>query len=364
MPVQLGIVGCGDVAFRTYIPALELIQECGPVVACFDPIQERAERAAAMFPNATAYTTYEAFLAHPGLEGMLNLTPAPLHHDTSIAAFDAGLHVYTEKPISDTVQRAQDLIAYAKQKSKILLCAPAIMATRRWQWIKSFTQNGRLGKLTLATAQQANMGPAGWRAYTGDPSVFYQRGVGPMVDIGVYPLTAITGLFGPAKRVQAMGGTSIPERTVTIERLAGQKITVTSYDHMLVSLDFGNGSFAQLLASFATPKSKAPGMEVHGEKGSLSVAAETWYNGDGPIDLFLRDETLDGLEGWMEEVKAPESRELTSLIGAGPAHFVDVIEGRAAPILTAEHATHVLEIMLKAEQSIESGCAIDLTTTF
>jgi predicted dehydrogenase len=66
----------------------------------------------------------------------------------------------------------------------------------------------------------------------------------------------------------------------------------------------------------------------------------------------------------MEEVKAPESRELTSLIGAGPAHFVDVIEGRAAPILTAEHATHVLEIMLKAEQSIESGCAIDLTTTF
>ena len=33
------------------------------------------------------------------------------------------------------------------------------------------------------------MGPAEWRAYTGDPAVFYKPGVGPLIDIGVYPLT-------------------------------------------------------------------------------------------------------------------------------------------------------------------------------
>jgi len=364
MTVQLGIIGCGDVAFRTYIPALQLIEETGPVTACFDPILERAERAAGNFAHATAYSTFDAFLAHPGLAGAINLTPAPLHNVTSTAAFEAGLHVFTEKPVSSTVAEAQALMAHAKRKDRLLLCAPAVMATPRMQWIKSFIDRGRLGRLTLATAQMASMGPAGWRGYTGDPAVFYTPGVGPMVDLGVYPLHAITGMFGPAKRLQAFGGTTIPVRDVLIERLAGQKINVTSYDHMLVSLDFGNVSFAQLLASFAMPNTKAPVLEIHGDRGSLSVSIETWYNGDGPVDLFLRDESLDGLDGWMDDVSGPDSSGKSNLIGSGPGHFVDVIAGRATPILTAEHATHVLEIMLRAAEAIETGRTIELETTF
>lgn len=364
MAVQLGMIGCGDVAFRTYIPALEEITETAPVTACFDPIAERAERAAAKFPGVRAYSTYGAFLAHDGLVGAINLTPAPVHYETSIAAFDAGLHVYTEKPISGSVEQAQALIDHAKQRDSILLCAPAIMATPRFQWLKAIVQEGRLGRLTLATAQQANMGPAGWRGYTGDPAVFYTAAVGPLVDIGVYPLHAITGLFGPAKRVQAFGGAAIPKRNVLIDRLAGQTIDVFGFDHALLSLDFGNLSYAQVLASFAVPRSKAPGLEIHGENGSISISAKTWYNGDAPVDIFLRDDSLLGVEGWMNDVPPPMAVAESSLIGAGPAHFVDVIEGKTAPILTPEHARHVLEIMLKAGESIEAGCALDLETTF
>src|SRR6185312_12701090 len=113
--------------------------------------------------------------------------------------------------------------------------------------------------------QQANMGPAAWRVYTGDPAVFYTPGVGPMIDLGVYALHAITGILGPVKRIQAMGGISIPERNVLIDRLAGQKIAVSTPDHILLHLDFGNATFGQVLASFATPRSKAPALEVHGE---------------------------------------------------------------------------------------------------
>jgi hypothetical protein len=48
------------------------------------------------------------------------------------------------------------------------------------------------------------------------------------------------------------------------------------------------------------------------------------------------------------------------LIQAGPEHFVAVLEGTEAPILTAEHATHVLEIILAARVSIEEGCAVEV----
>ena len=361
--IQLGIIGCGDVATRTYIPALHSLTARAQVTACFDPIEARAQYAASLFPGATAYTTLDGLLGHAGLTGVFNLTPAPFHKETTTAALAKGLHVFTEKPIAANVAEAQELMAYARQQDRLLLSAPAVMATARFRWIKKMVDEGRLGRLTLATAQMANMGPAGWRAYTGDPAVFYAANVGPVLDIGVYPLHAITGLFGPAKRVQAMGAITIPERNVLIPRLAGQTVQVGANDHMLIHLDFG-GAFAQLLASFAVPASKAPALEIHGTNGTVSVALDQWYNAQGPVDITIRDDTLLGIQGWINGVSSPEPTGHPNLIGCGPDHFVACLLGEEAPILTGEHATHVLEIILKAEESVTAGRALPLETSF
>ena len=85
----------------------------------------------------------------------------------------------------------------------------------------------------------ANMGPAAWRGYTGDPSVFYGPGVGPLLDTGVYALHAVTGLLGPARRVQAFGTVAIPRRPILIPRLQGQEVEVSTNDLVLLHLDFG-----------------------------------------------------------------------------------------------------------------------------
>jgi len=360
---NLGIIACGDVAFRTYIPGIQAVAERATVVAAFDPLAERAERAAALFPNATAYTTLEEFLAHPGLEGVFNLTPAPFHRETNARALDAGLHVFSEKPLAASVAECQALIAHAGRAGNLLLCAPAVMVTDRFRWIKRLIQEGQIGAPTLATAQMANMGPAGWSDYTGDPGVFYKKGVGPLLDIGVYSLHGITGIFGPAKRVQAFGGIAIPERTVTIPRFAGQTVTVETNDHMLLHLDFGANRFAQILASFAVPASRAPSMEFHATGGSVSIAMESWYAAAGGVDVFRREATASNPAGWERSVP-PDGNPDEHLIGAGPRHFAGVIRGEEAPVLTAEHATHVLEIMLKAQESTTAGCALELATTF
>jgi predicted dehydrogenase len=361
--IHLGVIGCGDVAFRTYFPALDELVGQAQVSAVFDVLPERANRAAARFPGAAAYTTMEEFLAHPGMDGVLNLTPAPFHRDTTTAALDAGLHVLSEKPIAGTVEDAQALIAHAKKRGKHLLVAPAVMASNRFRWLRDVLGNGRLGKITFATGQYGTMGPAGWRQYTGDPGVFYKKGVGPVLDLGVYPLHGITGLIGPAKRVQAFGGVQIPERKVQIKRLAGQSIEVEENDVEMIHLDFG-GAFASIIASFAIPGSRAPLMEIHGTQGSMSLSTGRFYDARGPVEFMFRDDSLLGIDGWMTDVRNPEQEGNSNLIGAGAEHFVSVIKGEEDPILTAEHATHILEIMLAAKQSIREGRAIDLTTTF
>ena len=102
---KFGIIACGDVAFRTYIPGILAVADRATVVATFDPLAERAEQAAALFPNATAYTSLDELLGHAGIQGVFNLTPAPFHREMNARALDAGLHVFSEKPLAATVAR-------------------------------------------------------------------------------------------------------------------------------------------------------------------------------------------------------------------------------------------------------------------
>ena len=365
MTVSLGIVGCGDVAFRTYFPGLEPVIADGSaeVAVCFDPVLERAERAAALFPGAQPVVSLDALLEHPGLCAAVNLTPAPLHNEITTALLKRDLHVFSEKPLAATVAEGQGLIELARQRGKVLFCAPAVMATGRFRWLKQVLAAGKIGKPTLGVAQMANMGPSAWRGYTGDPSVFYGPGVGPLIDTGVYVLHALTGLLGPVKRVAAFGGIAIPKRTVLIERLLGQEITVGTNDQMLIHLDFGDTVFAQVLSSFAVPRSKAPALELHGTLGSISITMSEWYDANGATDILIRDESPLGIEDW-QTVYPPLPSPHGNLIGAGVPHFIAHIQGEEDPILTAEHACHVLDVMLKAGEAAKSGESIAVDTSF
>ncbi|HEU4321998.1 MAG TPA: Gfo/Idh/MocA family oxidoreductase [Roseiflexaceae bacterium] len=362
--VNLGVIGCGDVAFASYLPGLGGMLDRLNVAACFDIRAERAERAAALYPNAQAYTDYAAFLAHPGMEAVLNLTPAPLHYEITTAALRAGKHVYSEKPLASRLEDARALIEQARASGLLFLCAPGTVVTPRMRWLKGLLDERRLGRPTLATAQIAAMGPAAWRQYTGDPAVFYSPSVGPLIDNGVYLLHAITGLFGPARRVQALGAIAIPQRKVLIPERYGETVEVSANDHMLLHLDFGDATFAQVLSSFAVARSKAPALEVHCTQGSVSISLESWYMPDGPIDIYRSDDSIHGIEGWVQQARLPGRAQSRGTLVDGLSHFVGCLEGRETPALTPEHALHVLEIMLAAERSAREGRALELETNF
>jgi predicted dehydrogenase len=364
----LGVIGAGDVAVRTYAPGLAPLADRALPVVIFDADPARAELLAADLaarglPRPRLAATLDELLTDPEVVGVFNLTPAPLHHEINVAALQAGKHVFSEKPLAGTVGDAWAEIEMARERGLVLLCAPAVMAANRFRWLKEQLDSDWLGRPTLAVGQMANMGPAAWRDYKGDPAVFYSPAVGPALDLGVYTLHAITGLLGPAQRVEAFGGIAIPRRNVLIPTRLGQVVEVTSPDHLLIHLDFGNNRFAQNLSSFATPKSKAPTLEVHAERGTVSISQESWYDPNAPIELWLRDESPEAAEGWTEVLPSGPSR-AANLIMAGPEHFVAVLQGSEAPILTAEHAAHVLEIILAAGQSIAEGRAVELSRGF
>ena len=385
---RIALIGCGDVARRRYLPMLAALGDRVEVAAFSDPSPAALEATAAVvsahWPSAVGYRDLDECLAAAnreagnreagtreagtreagdrearGLDAALDLTPAPLHATVNQACLDAGLHLYSEKPLAATLAEADTLIATARDRNLLFLCAPGEAVSRRGRWLAEVVASGRFGPLTLAVAHHADSGPATWREYTGDPTVFYGPHVGPVFDHGVYRLHLMTALLGPVRRVQAMGTIALPRRVVRGGPLTGQTIEVTTLDHVLIHLEFASGALGQLLASFATADTLAPWLELHLERGVVSFGGKSWEL-DAPVLLF--DASDDGDRDWRPATEMP--RDEIGVVEAGARHFVACLLGDETPILTAEHGRHVLDIILAAYASAADGRAHEVTTTF
>ena len=363
--LRIVVVGCGDVLYRHYLPALEALGDVVAITALVDPRPGAADAAAVAVagwsPGASAFTDLEDMLRSGLAEAAIDLTPAPRHGVVNQAILDAGLHLYSEKPVASSVAEADRLIDTAARHGSVFLCAPGSAATKRFRWLAAEIASGRWGSPTLAVAHHADPGPAAWREYTGNPTPFYREGVGPVFDHGVYRLHEMTTLMGPVTRVQAMGAIGSPTRVVRGGPLTGQTIEVTTPDHVLIHLEFASGALGQLLASFGTPATKAPWLELHFPMATISFGGQSWEE-DAPISIYLDDDGPDAREGWTDGVDAPVDE--VGVVETGVTHFIACLRGETTPVLTAEQARHVLDITLRAYASIADGQSHRTGTTF
>ncbi|HEY7131429.1 MAG TPA: Gfo/Idh/MocA family oxidoreductase [Candidatus Limnocylindrales bacterium] len=363
--LRIGIVGAGDVAHRHYLPGLRSRADRVRLAAVADPRDGAGEGVAAAAadwsPGARVFATVEDMLVAGGLDGVVNLTPATRHGAVNRLVLEAGTACYSEKPIASTVAEADELIDLAAAKGVLLLCAPGSAVTQRIRWLRELASSGRLGSPTLAVAHHADPGPADWAEYTGDPTPFYREGVGPVFDHGVYRLHEMTTVMGPVRRVQAMGSIALPVREIRGGPKTGGRIEVTTQDHVLVHLEFASGALGQLLASFATADTLQPWLELHLERGVVSFAGKSW---DLAVPVSILDISSEATReaGWRAATEAPVDD--VGAVEAGIRHFAACLAGEETPVLTAEHARHVLEIILAAYASMADGRTHDLGTTF
>ena len=321
-----------------------------------------ADAVAGWSPNAGVFAAADEMLAREVPHGVFNLTPAPLHGIVNRQILETGAACYSEKPLASSLIEANDLIDLARGRGTLFLCAPGSAVTNRFQWLKALADSGELGRPTLATAHHADAGPAAWPEYTGDPTPFYREGVGPVIDHGVYRLHEMTWLLGPVRRVQAMGAIAIPRRRVRGGPRKGSAVEVTTPDHVLIQLEFTSGALGQVLASFGTLETMAPWLELHLERGVVTFGGKSWEK-DAPVSISRDDpDDPNGVGLWSRDVEIP--RDEYDTVATGARHFLACLLGRETPVLTAEHARHVLDVMLKTYASIADGATHATETAF
>jgi predicted dehydrogenase len=168
------VIGCGFISGKGHIPAyLERAKSKGDVeiVAVADIAEGRRQFAQETLPSARVYSDFESLLVKEGAElDFVDISTPPCDHARiAHAAFDRGLHVLCEKPLTTTLEEAASLLKHAREAKRVLFPCHNYKHAPVVQAIRQTIDSGKIGKvrsLTLNTYRNTHAkGVTEWKTH-------------------------------------------------------------------------------------------------------------------------------------------------------------------------------------------------------
>lgn len=284
--VRIGVIGCGAISgaylgMAKNFPAVEM-------AAVADLEMDRARAKAKEFGIPRACSV-EELLKDPSIQIVLNLTVPRAHAPVAMAALEAGMHTYCEKPLGIDREEGRRVLDLAKAKGLRVGCAPDTFMGAGIQTARKLIEEGAIGQPVGFTAFMMCRGHESWHP---SPEFYYEVGGGPMFDMGPYYLTALLQLLGPVKRLTGSATIAIPERTITSQPKSGKKINVQTPDHICGTMEFENGCSGVIIQTFATMFAQYDGkrpITIYGTEGTLKAPDPNTF--DGTVELARAGES-------------------------------------------------------------------------
>ena len=222
------------------------------------------------------------------------------------------------------------------------------------QTCRKLIDEGRMGDVIGGRCVMATHGVESWHP---DPDFYYQRGGGPLLDMGPYYITALINLLGEVKSVYGTCRTTFAERLITAKPHENEIIQVNVPTHYECLLTFASGATVSFLTSFDLYDVKQPNIQLYGTKGNLYVPDPNCFGSQKGM-RFFNGETKAEEEIALEFDYSENSRCL------GLADLAAAIENGRAPRTSYRQTYHVLEVMTGVMKSAESGMPYEMTTHF
>lgn len=324
--LRIGVIGLGwfgEIHCETIsgIPNIELAALC-------TRRPDRLAEQAAKFGVAKTYTDYRDMLADPEIDAVSIVTMWDQHTAPTIAALEAGKHVFLEKPIASTVADARAIIAAAGRAPGVLQVGHICRFNPRYRMAKQAIEQGRIGRI-VSMSSRRNI-PAAWT-----PTILEK--IGPIVGDAVHD-TDLMLWFTDDRIVSAYA------QTVDVRGLKHPDIGQTMYR-------FAGGATATLETVWCMPE-KTPfdideRMTIIGTDGLLHVQ-----------DTFPNLAVVDG-----DKLHSPDTTYWPMFEGARGgalreefAYFARcALAGEAPAIGRPADAMLALQATLAAEESARTG---------
>lgn len=332
-PIRVAIIGYGY-ASKTFH---------APLVASVPGLQLRAisssdaAKVAADWPEVDVEPSPQALLARPDIELVIVPTPNDTHFPLARAALLAGKHVVVDKPFTLTLPEAQQLVALAAERQRVL----SVFHNRRWDGgfltVRELIASGRLGRIVHMESHFDRFRPvvrARWREQAG-------AGGGLWLDLGAHLVDQTLQLFG---RPQAI-----------LLDLMRQRDGAQTDDAFHAQLRYADGLRVILHAS-ALAAAPGASFTLHGTRGSFVKTGL-----DPQEDALKAGQRPDGRSPWtlpgeqaslvLQDGDAPD-RLVAAQQPVLPGRYVDffaalrdAILGRAPNPVPGEEAAQVMALL-------------------
>lgn len=358
---KIAVVGSGSFANWQYFPNIS--KEANAIcVAAVDIVEERAIEACEKYDIPNHYSSVYELIEKCDFDIAIDAASIQAHHEINMAVLGAGKHLISQKPAASTVEELTEQIELAKKNNLKYVCVPVHPMRFDLGIAKQMMTDGTIGNPYYIKCHMTHGGPEYFQYRDADPSWFFEPGAGALVDMGVHALQMVTTLFGPVKKIGCMAKVTTPVRTVRSGSFDGKKIKTDMIpDQYVITMDYGDGKMAVVDTGFSEKATKTPFVEIFGDEGTITITKPYLEN---EIPEVYVDYPERGVRGWMKPMKWTNPPKPMNSQCCCLADLIDAIENNKQPILSPEHARHVLEIMCKIPQAIEEERLVSIESTF
>ncbi|MCJ0566298.1 Gfo/Idh/MocA family protein [Enterococcus cecorum] len=200
--MKLAVLGTGKIV-QEFLPMIQQVTDVELVALLSTPRSlDKAKEMQAQYHIQEVYTDYETLLGNAIIDTVYVALPNHLHYQYTKAALLQGKNVICEKPFTLNAQQLQELIQIATEKRLILLEAITNQYLNNFLQIKK--DLAQLGKIKIVECNYSQYSSRYDAFKEGKilPAFDPQKGGGALMDINIYNIHFIVGLFGKPEKVQ------------------------------------------------------------------------------------------------------------------------------------------------------------------
>ncbi|WP_219833923.1 Gfo/Idh/MocA family oxidoreductase [Paenibacillus sp. R14(2021)] len=325
-PVRVGLIGYGFAGSVFHAPVITSV----PGMELTKVVERSGNRSQARYPGVEVLRDVRELYADDSVDLVVVTTPSTDHFDFVKDALLAGKHVVVEKPFTPTAEEAEELIALAKDKGKVL----SVFHNRRFDGdfltMQEVLRLGLLGQIMECEFRWDGFDPVmrstNWREG-------HLPGTGVFYDLGVHLMDQALTLFG------------IPDSICGDVRI--QRENAEAHDYFDVSLLYDNGPKIRLKSSKFV-REPFPRYVVYGSDGTY-----TKYGIDPQEAALIAGAQPSKTRSWGKEPRELWGKINTSI---GGLHVEGVVETTAGSYMdyyrnVMEHIKGQAELEVKPEQA-------------
>ena len=197
--MQIGIVGAG-MTVPWFLEAAKLIPEM-EVRALFARKEEKRKEICEKYQVPVAYDSYEKLLADQSIDVLYLPVPNHLHYSFTKQALEAGKHVILEKPFTVTYEEAKKLAELARAKGLVLFEAITNQYNANYEKVRELLPGLGDVKIVQLNFSQYSSRYEAFKQGNIAPVFDAAKAGGALMDLNVYNIHFVVGLFGEPKAV-------------------------------------------------------------------------------------------------------------------------------------------------------------------